>query len=103
MNSIDGLAFLGMASLTRKLRPKVPKIRINVRVSFFGATHTRRPAVPLGYLLASMLDPKLSALMIPSLGTPNKPWRTAWARRQWRLQPLYQIGSARSIQLALKQ
>src|SRR4029077_9617435 len=46
---------------------------------FFGATRTARPAVPRGYFLASMSDPKLSALMIPSLGTLDKPqWRLLW-------------------------
>ena len=57
----------------------MPIIRISVRASFFGATLTARPAVPQGNLLASMSDPKLSALMIPSLGTLNKPqWRLLW-------------------------
>ncbi len=54
----------------------MPKIRISVRASFFGPTLTARRAVPGGYLLASMSDPKLLALMIPSLSTLNKPqWR----------------------------
>ncbi len=35
--------------------------------------------MPRGYLLASMSDPRLSALMIPSLGPLNKPqWRLLW-------------------------
>ena len=58
----------------------MPKIRTSVRrASFFGAAFTARPAVPRGYLLASMSDPTLLALMIPSLGTLNKPqWRLLW-------------------------
>src|SRR5260370_9917520 len=68
-----------MASLTCKVETQVPKISISVRASFFGATLTARPAVPRGYLLASMSDPKLLALMIPSLGALNKPqWRLLW-------------------------
>jgi hypothetical protein len=42
----------------------VPKIRISVRASFFGATLTARPAVPRGYLLASMSDTMILALRI---------------------------------------
>jgi hypothetical protein len=57
----------------------VPKIRISVRANLFGKTLTARPAVPRGSLLASISDPKLLALMIPSLGTLNKPqWRLLW-------------------------
>jgi hypothetical protein len=50
---------------------------MGVRASLFGATLTARPAVPRAYLLAGMSDPKLLALMIPSLGTLNK-WRLLW-------------------------
>jgi len=41
-----------------KLRPKVLKMMIDIRASFFSATLTARPAVPRGYLLASMSDPQ---------------------------------------------
>jgi len=52
---------------------------MSVRASFFGATLTARRAVPREHFLASMSDPKLLALMIPSLGTLNKPqWRLLW-------------------------
>src|SRR5260370_37835511 len=68
-----------MESLRCKVETQVPKISISVRASFFGATLTARPAVPRWYLLASMSYPKLLALMIPSLGTLNKPqWRLLW-------------------------
>jgi hypothetical protein len=57
------------------------RIRVRVRASFFGPTLTARRAVPGGYLLASMSDPKLLTLMIPSLGTLNKPqWRFLWGK-----------------------
>jgi hypothetical protein len=57
----------------------VPRIRISVRASFCGATLTARPAVPREYFLASMSDPKLLALMIPSLGALNKSrWKLLW-------------------------
>ena len=69
----------GTGILTRKVEnqsAQYPNIRISVRASFFGATITARPAVPRGYLLASVSDPKVLALMISSLGTPNKAqWR----------------------------
>jgi len=62
-----------------KLRPKVPKIRISVRASLFGKTLTARPAVPRGYLLASMSDPKPLTLIIQSMRFLNKPqWRLPW-------------------------
>ena len=38
--------------------PKTP-IRMSVHASFFGAALTARPAVPRGYLVASMSDPTL--------------------------------------------
>src|SRR6266436_4236284 len=95
----------------------MPRIRMSVRASFFGATLTALPAVPRGYLLASMSDPKLLALMIPSLSTLNKPQQhlnsPLFGRSMQTLasnlgsgganggfNPLYQIGGAPSIQLA---
>src|ERR1700741_5086635 len=78
VSSIDGLAPFFGEWHPCAAKPKAP-IRISVHASFFGATLTARPAVPRGYLLASMSDPKLLALMIPSLGTLNKPqWRLLW-------------------------
>ena len=81
VNSMDGpaLLFWECHPWPAKLRLRVPKIRISVRASFFGAMLTARPAVPRGCLLASMSDPKLLALMITSLGTLIKPqWRLLW-------------------------
>ena len=57
-----------------KLRPKMPRIRMSVRASFFGETLATHRAVPRPALfLARMSDPKLLALMIPSLGSLNNP------------------------------
>ncbi len=59
-----------------------PPIRMSAHASFFGETLATHRAVPRPALfLASMLDPKLLALMIPSLGTLNKPqWRLLWGK-----------------------
>jgi|KBSSwiStaDraftv2_1062776.scaffolds.fasta_scaffold109874_3 hypothetical protein len=91
-----GTSFLGVATMNCKTGDQM-----RASAKFFGARLATHRAVPREYLLASMSDPKLLGLMIPSLGTLNK--RTAWVRRpQWRLQPLYQIGGPCSIQLALR-
>ena len=63
---MDGSALLFWEWLPcpAKLRPKVPKIRISVRASLFGATLTARHRVPRGYLLASISDTMTLALRI---------------------------------------
>src|SRR6267154_2671259 len=48
-------------------------MRVSASAKLFGARLATRRAVPRKYFLASMSDPKLLALMIPSLGTLNNP------------------------------
>ena len=73
VNSMDGPALLFCEWHPCAAKPKTP-IRMSAHASFFGATLATHPALPCrGWFLASMSDPKLSALMIPSLGTLNKP------------------------------
>ena len=76
---MDGPALLFCEWHPCAAKPKTP-IRMSAHASFFGATLATHPALPCrGWFLASMSDPKLSAPMIPSLGTLNKPqWRLLW-------------------------
>jgi len=61
----------------------MPRIRMSVCASFFGATLTARPAVPRGYLLASMSYPKPLTLIIQAMRFPNKlQWRLLWGNRK---------------------
>ena len=72
-------AIVGAELFDEEWHPVSAKYTVSTENVAVRATITARPAVPRGYLLVSMSDPRLSALMILSLGTLNKPqWRLLW-------------------------